>query len=223
MVARTGNYLSGKDKCAPKDEECPCGENSQLCVLDVLARILVGDSRDSRDSGAMLAVSPRHLWWLVVLRVKILWLSIDLRCGRKVLLPNVLHAWRLGSDLHGHSHICLAWTVSTTSAGLLSGDIRWHLGSTRWMFIGGGTTCIMHIPMPHKWVVHSCALLIPFGGLYDAQQQCKWKVERGWKLRLVSAGRLWALRLSVQSFRPKYLSKSPPELQLFHMSQDQAQ
>ncbi|CAL1157753.1 unnamed protein product [Cladocopium goreaui] len=29
-----GNYLSGKDKCAPKDEECPCGENSQLCTFD---------------------------------------------------------------------------------------------------------------------------------------------------------------------------------------------
>ena len=33
LAACPGNWLSAKDKCAPKGQECPCGENSVRCAL----------------------------------------------------------------------------------------------------------------------------------------------------------------------------------------------
>ena len=34
-----GNYVSGSDVCAPKNEDCPCGENTHKCALYFVRRL----------------------------------------------------------------------------------------------------------------------------------------------------------------------------------------
>ena len=99
---------------------------------------------------------PRHLWWLVVLRVNLLWVPLELRCRREVLLPHVLHTWRLGETWH--SHICL---LRVDTVNKRWSTFWWHLGSTSWVFTSvywgrDQSHRIVRISMPHKWVV-------PFG------------------------------------------------------------
>ena len=43
-----------------------------------------------------------------------------------------------------------------------SGDIRWHLGSTRWRFIGGGTTCITS-----QCLTNELCIVVPFWSLLE--------------------------------------------------------
>ena len=33
VAPNAGFYLNGTDKCWPKDEDCPCGANTELCIL----------------------------------------------------------------------------------------------------------------------------------------------------------------------------------------------
>ena len=158
VAPNAGFYLNGTDKCWPKDEDCPCGANTELCILatrcigcigseatawvgggswkfGVTVQCLVnvpfwgfwtsqtkvlfvGD--DTPNSFNSWVMNNSEIWHLMVFKCpgdgnktmsldalrwgtfdgwsyceKLLRLPTGLRSGREVLLPDVLHAWRL--------------------------------------------------------------------------------------------------------------------------------
>ena len=95
VVECPGNWLSAKDKCAPKGQECPCGENSVRCALaKTITLFLFVEEAPIVSAARFSARFCRQLKRLLLLRGNVLRLPDRVYSRPKNLLSGIIHARR---------------------------------------------------------------------------------------------------------------------------------